>query len=62
AVRDGDVIEMNLNKFELNVRLTKEQIAQRLKSWKPPKPHYTNGFLAKYVKLVQPAAKGAVTG
>ncbi|MBI4218630.1 MAG: dihydroxy-acid dehydratase, partial [Chloroflexi bacterium] len=62
AVRDGDVIEMDLERFELNVRLTKEQIATRMKSWKPPKPHYKSGFLAKYVKLVQPASVGAVTG
>lgn len=61
AVRDGDVIEVDLDKFQLNVKLTKEQIAARLKSWKPPKPLYTTGFLAKYIKLVQPAAKGAVT-
>jgi dihydroxy-acid dehydratase len=62
AVRDGDLIEVDLDKFQLNVRLTKQQIAARLKAWRPPKPVYTTGFLAKYIKLVGPAAQGAITG
>jgi dihydroxy-acid dehydratase len=61
ALRDGDVIDVDLSGFQLNVRLTTEQIADRLKSWKPRKPPYTTGFLGKYIKLVQPAAQGAVT-
>lgn len=62
AVRDGDEIDVNLTKFQLNVKLTKEEIADRMKAWKAPKPLYTSGFLGKYTKLVQPAAKGAITG
>jgi dihydroxy-acid dehydratase len=61
VLRDGDVIDVDLRKFQLNVRLTNEQIAYRLKAWKPRKPPYTTGFLGKYIKLVQPAAQGAVT-
>ncbi len=36
--------------------------ARRLRDWRPPAPRYTTGVLAKYIKLVQPAATGAVTG
>jgi dihydroxy-acid dehydratase len=36
-------------------------MAARLKKWKPHKPHYTTGALAKYAKLVGPACNGAVT-
>jgi len=31
------------------------------KEWKPIKPHYTKGVLAKYASLVSSAAEGAVT-
>ena len=32
----------------------------RRKKWKAPKPRYTRGLLAKYMKLVSTASKGAV--
>ena len=61
AVRDGDVVEVDLNKFTLNVLLSDEEIATRLKAWTPPEPTYTRGVLAKYSKLFGPASSGAVT-
>ena len=62
AVRDGDVIEIDLDNFELNVRLSDEEIRARLETWKPLPPPYKTGVLGKYIKLVHPAAQGAVTG
>ena len=61
AVEDGDTVEIDLEKFELNLKISSEEIAERLKSWKPKKPIYERGTLGKYIKLVQPASKGAVT-
>ena len=61
AVEDGDTVEIDLEKFELNLKISSEEIAERLKSWKPRKPLYEKGTLGKYIKLVQPASKGAVT-
>ena len=61
ALRDGDVIEVDLAKFELNVKLSSEEISARMEGWTPPPPRYKQGVLAKYIKLVGPAAKGAVT-
>ena len=61
AVEDGDTVEIDLEKFELNLKISSEEIAERLKSWKPRKPLYERGTLGKYIKLVQPASKGAVT-
>ncbi len=40
----------------------KKVLARRLESWKPPAPRYTTGVLAKYIKLVGPAATGVVIG
>jgi dihydroxy-acid dehydratase len=62
ALRDGDVIELDLERFELNVRLSDEELADRLATWVAPPPPYTRGTLGKYIKLVQPASRGAVTG
>ena len=61
AVEDGDTVEIDLEKFELNLKISSEEIAERLKSWKPRKPVSERGTLGKYIKLVQPASKGAVT-
>ncbi|MBI4328866.1 MAG: dihydroxy-acid dehydratase [Chloroflexi bacterium] len=61
ALRDGDVITMDVAKRELSVALSDSEIAKRLKEAKPPEPRYTSGALAKYAKLVSSAAQGAVT-
>jgi len=64
AVRDGDIITIDATdpaNGKLTVKLTKKEIAERLKGWKMPEPHYKHGALAKYAKLVGPACDGAVT-
>ena len=64
ALKDGDIIEIDANdpaKGKISVKLSKQEIQDRLKKWKAPNPHYTTGALAKYAKLVGPACDGAVT-
>ena len=61
ALRDGDTIEIDLQKSELNVELSDTEIAARLESWSPPAPRYRAGVLAKYAALVSSASEGAVT-
>ena len=46
----------------LDVELTDDEIATRLKAWTPPAPRYTSGVMSKYARLVSSAAQGAVTG
>ncbi|MEG3582414.1 MAG: dihydroxy-acid dehydratase [Chloroflexota bacterium] len=62
AVENGDIIEIDLEKFELNMKVSDLDIKNRLISIKHPDPPYKSGVLGKYIKLVQPASKGAVTG
>jgi dihydroxy-acid dehydratase len=38
-----------------------EELAKRRAQWKPPAPRYTRGLLAKYMRLVSTASKGAIT-
>jgi dihydroxy-acid dehydratase len=62
AVREGDMISINVEKRSIELEISAEELATRLKSWKPPAPKYTRGVFSKYVKLVGSAAEGAVTG
>src|SRR3989338_5558705 len=52
ALKNGDVIRMDIPKRLLEVRLTKQEIKKRLKSWRAPKPRYSIGVMAKYARLV----------
>jgi dihydroxy-acid dehydratase len=61
ALRDGDVIEIDVSARELRVVLEGEEIEKRLADWSPPAPRYRNGVFAKYARTVSSAAEGAVT-
>jgi dihydroxy-acid dehydratase len=61
ALREGDVIVMDIEKRQLNAELSDEEIASRLAAWKQPAPRYESGVLAKYAALVSSASEGAVT-
>ena len=60
-VRDGDTIALDVEKRELNVRVSDEEMDQRRKEWTAPEPNYKTGVMAKYAKLVSTASRGAVT-
>ena len=60
ALEDGDTITIDIDKLELSVDLTDEEIAQRLEDY-DPEPQYGSGILAKYHRDFGSAANGAVT-
>jgi dihydroxy-acid dehydratase len=62
ALREGDTIVFDIPNRRLDVELTDDEIAKRLKAWTPPAPRYTSGVMSKYARLVSSAAHGAVTG
>ncbi len=61
VLRDGDVIEIDIPNRKLDVRLSDEELQERLASWEEPTPRYQSGSLSKYARLVSSAAVGAVT-
>jgi dihydroxy-acid dehydratase len=61
ALRDGDIVVVDVTKRQLNVELAEAEINKRLKDWKPPKPRYETGVFAKYAALVTSASEGAIT-
>jgi len=62
VVQEGDVIEIDIPKRRLELRVSPEEIRQRLGTWQPRKPAITSGFLATYTHIVGPADHGAVLG
>jgi dihydroxy-acid dehydratase len=60
-VNEGDRIMIDTEKSKLDLVVSKKELKRRMKRWKPIKPHYRTGALAKYASLVQPASEGAVT-
>jgi dihydroxy-acid dehydratase len=57
-VRNGDEVTIDAAKRRIDV---KADLKKRAKNWKPPKPNYTWGVLAKYAATVSSASEGAVT-
>ena len=62
ALREKDIIVIEPQKRLIKVELSQAEIKRRLRKWKPPKPRYKSGALAKYARLVSSASEGAVTG
>jgi dihydroxy-acid dehydratase len=62
ALRNGDVVAIDIKKRRLDVELSPAELKRRLKAVRPPKPMYATGVLAKYARLVSSASEGAVTG
>ena len=60
--QNGDEIELNLSKRELNLNINSEEMKIRKDNYSQPTPRYKSGVLNKYSKLVHGADKGAVTG
>jgi len=60
-VKEGDSITIDAKKRLLQLNVPAKELAARRKKWQPPKPRYTAGLLAKYMKLVSTASRGAVT-
>lgn len=60
-VKNGDKLIIDADKRELTVSISAGELKARQKAWKPMKPRYTRGVLAKYAHLVTSASLGAVT-
>jgi dihydroxy-acid dehydratase len=61
AVRDGDIISIDIPARKLDLKLSDEEIKERLASWKKPPIKAPKGYyLERYARLVSSASKGAV--
>ena len=59
-VKDGDIIEIDINANKINVQVSEEELAERRAGWTPNEPKIKTGYLARYAALVTSADKGAI--
>jgi dihydroxy-acid dehydratase len=48
AIKNGDIVEIDIPSRVLNVKLTAQEIKKRLEAWKPKKQKITKGYLTRY--------------
>lgn len=59
-VEEGDKITLDINNYKITLEVSDEELARRRANWKPLPPKVTEGYLARYAKLVSSADKGAI--
>ena len=59
-VENGDRIEIDVDNRSINLLVSDEVIAERLKNWKRPTPKFKTGYLALYSRLASSGAEGAI--
>ena len=60
-VEEGDSITIDAHRRLIQLNVDESTIGARRAKWSPPPPRYTRGVLAKYMKLVSTASRGALT-
>ena len=60
-VKERDSITIDAKKRLIQLNVSSKELAARRRKWKQPKPRYARGLMAKYMKLVSTASKGAIT-
>ncbi|HEY2865266.1 MAG TPA: dihydroxy-acid dehydratase [Casimicrobiaceae bacterium] len=60
-VKEGDSITIDAYQRLIQLNVADHELAARRAQWSPPAPRYTRGVLAKYMKLVSTASRGALT-
>jgi dihydroxy-acid dehydratase len=61
AVREDDIIHFDIPNRKLTLEVSEEEIAKRLKGFKPPALRWPRGVFRKYVDRVTSASEGATT-
>jgi len=60
-VEEGDSITIDAHRLLIQLNVDDAELARRRARWKAPLPRYTRGVMAKYMRLVSTASKGAIT-
>jgi dihydroxy-acid dehydratase len=60
ALRNGDIIKIDIPNRSINVELEENEIGQRLKSLPAFVPKIKSGYLARYARMVSSANTGAI--
>ena len=60
VIREGELIDIDINAGTIDLRIDEEEMQRRLDAWQPPQPKVSEGWLARYARLVSSADEGAV--
>jgi len=60
VIEDGDIVQIDISRRQLNVKLTDQEIKIRKAKWRPPELKVRKGYLARYAKMVSSTSNGAV--
>jgi dihydroxy-acid dehydratase len=60
-VKNGDNVTIDIKRGTIDLEVGRAEMQERKRKWRPKKPKYLNGALAKYASLVTSASDGAVT-
>ncbi|MCZ4094600.1 L-arabinonate dehydratase [Sinorhizobium psoraleae] len=58
AVRNGDIIALDVANRTLTLEVNAAEIARRLSEWRPPERDYSRGFLKMHAEHIQQAPEG----
>ena len=59
-VQNGDLISIDIPAKKLTLKVSDQEIEERLSKWSPPQPKITHGYMARYARMVSSASEGAV--
>lgn len=60
-VKNGDKVNIDIKRGTIDLEVSRTEMQERKRKWRPKKPKYLSGALAKYASLVRSASDGAVT-
>ncbi|MDH5636806.1 MAG: dihydroxy-acid dehydratase, partial [Candidatus Bathyarchaeota archaeon] len=58
VVKDGDIISIDIPNRRVDLKISEEELRERLKRWSPPEPKVKKGILAAYSNIVKPTSRG----
>ncbi len=59
-VEEGDIIDIDIMKNQINMRVSDEELEKRRDAWTPKEPRIKTGYLARYASLVTSGNRGAI--
>lgn len=59
-VEEGDIIEIDIPEYKINLKISDEEMAKRKAKWQPREPKVTTGYLARYAAMVTSGDRGAI--
>lgn len=59
-LEDGDIIDIDMNTYSINARVTEEEFEERRKKQIMPEPNVKSGWLFRYQRMVTSADEGAI--